>query len=175
MVGISGLKESTTIRGLPAMRRSFDRTANHLSLTTLLLGERAKPGCPDLFPYSTMTTRIQVRHEAASERIQKYITTEFDHIIQRFNESADTRPYVISAEFIVDQEGSNGHLKTFEAIVKVPGDTLTVKERDPEAHKAVDAAMKVLEKLLKRHKETYLKPGNLIRHQADRAAGAGQI
>jgi ribosome-associated translation inhibitor RaiA len=107
-----------------------------------------------------MNIRIQVRHDAAAERIQRYITTEFEHVAAKFE--------IISAEFIVDQEGSNGHLKTFEAIIKVPGDVLTVHEKDVEAHKAIDASMKVIEKLLKRHKETHAKPGNLIRHKEAR-------
>src|SRR6476620_12309137 len=102
-----------------------------------------------------MNIRIQVRHEAAREAIQKYITSEFEHITKPFTENGDpNHPYIISAEFIVDQEGSNGHLKTFEAILHVPGDTLTVNESNSEAHKAIDSAMKVLEKLIKRHKET---------------------
>ncbi|MDP4234541.1 MAG: HPF/RaiA family ribosome-associated protein [Bacteroidota bacterium] len=107
-----------------------------------------------------MNIRVQVRHEAAEERIQRYIATEFDHIANKYS--------IISADFIVDQEGSNGHLKTFEGIVHVPGDTITVKERAEETHKAIDASMKVIEKLLKRYKETYAKPGNLIRHKIER-------
>ncbi len=113
-----------------------------------------------------MNLRIQVRHDAAKERIQKYITAEFERIANKFTDG-EASP-IISAEFIVDQEGANGHLKTFEAIVHVPNDTLAVKESDTEAHKAIDASMKVLEKLLKRHKETYARPGNLIRHNEQR-------
>ena len=108
-----------------------------------------------------MKIRIQVRHDAASERIQRYVTAEFERIAQKFD--------VISAEFIVDQEGSNGHLKVFEAIVRVPGDTITVKESDTEAHKAIDMSMKVIEKQLKKHKETYLRPGTMIRHNIERS------
>jgi ribosomal subunit interface protein len=110
-----------------------------------------------------MNIRVQVRHDAAAERIQRYIATEFEHIANKFQ--------IVSAEFIVDQEGSNGHLKTFEAIIHVPGDTITVHEKDDEVHKAIDASMKVIEKLLKKHKETYSKPGNLIRHKAEREEG----
>lgn len=108
---------------------------------------------------TAMNIRIQVRHDATEERIQSYITSEFEHIATKFQ--------VISAEFVVDQEGSNGHLKTFEGIIHVAGETITVKEHAQEANKAVDAAMKVIEKLLKRHKETYAKPGSLIRHKAN--------
>lgn len=111
-----------------------------------------------------MNIKIQVRHEAAREAIQKYITTEFEHIAKKFTDADGAG--IVSAEFIVDQEGSNGHKKTFEAIVFVPGDTLKVKESADETHKAIDASMKVLEKLLLRHKETYTRPGNLIRHNA---------
>jgi ribosomal subunit interface protein len=107
-----------------------------------------------------MNIRVQVRHDAAAERIQRYIASEFEHIAAKFE--------IISAEFIVDQEGSNGHLKTFEAIVSVPGDVITVHEKDGEVHKAIDSSMKVIEKLLKKHKETYAKPGNLIRHKEAR-------
>lgn len=107
-----------------------------------------------------MNIRVQVRHDAAAERIQRYIATEFEHVANKFE--------IISAEFIVDQEGSNGHLKTFEAIVKVAGETLTVHEKANDTHKAIDATMKVLEKLLKKHKETYSKPGSLIRHKTER-------
>ncbi len=113
-----------------------------------------------------MNIRIQVRHEAAREAIQKYITAEFEHIAKKFTDGEAS--VVVSAEFIVDQEGATGHIKTFEAIVHVPNDTITVKERDPEAHKAIDTAMKVIEKLLNRHKETYSRPGTLIRHNAER-------
>lgn len=112
-----------------------------------------------------MNLKIQVRHEAAREAIQKYITTEFEHIAKKFTNGDP--PSITSAEFIVDQEGSNGHKKTFEAIVHVRKETLAVKESSDEAHKAIDAAMKTLEKLLKKHKETYEKPGNLIRHRAN--------
>ena len=109
-----------------------------------------------------MNIRIQVRHDAAKETIQKYIHTEFDKVRLAYG--------VISAECIVDQEGSNGRLKTFEAILHVPGDTITVKERADEAHKAVDAAMKIIEKLLAKHKETHQRPGAHIRHNIERAA-----
>jgi ribosomal subunit interface protein len=107
-----------------------------------------------------MNIRIQVRHDAATERIQKYITTEFERLRLAYE--------VISADFIVDCEGPSGHVKIFESIVHVQGDTFAVKETADEVHKAVDTAMKVIEKLLKRHKETYLRPGSLIRHNAER-------
>jgi ribosomal subunit interface protein len=108
-----------------------------------------------------MNLRIQVRHDAAREAIQKYITAEFEHVSAKYS-------YITSAEFIVDQEGSNGHKKTFEAVLGVPGETITVKESDNEVHKAIDVAMKVLERLLNRHKETHEHPGNLLRHEAAR-------
>jgi ribosomal subunit interface protein len=107
-----------------------------------------------------MNLKIQVRHEAASERIQRYITAEFEQISQNLE--------IVSAEFIVDQEGPNGHVKIFEAIIHVPGDTITVKESSDEIHKSVDMTMKVLDKLFKKHKETYLHPGSLIRHNMER-------
>ena len=107
-----------------------------------------------------MNIRIHVRHDAASERIQRYITTEFEQLRLAYE--------VISADFVVDSEGPNGHVKMFESIVHVPGDTFTVKETADEIHKAIDASMKVIEKLLKRHKETYLHPGSLIRHNVER-------
>ncbi len=115
-----------------------------------------------------MNIRIQVRHEAAKESIQRYITSEFERTAKKFTDG-EASP-VVSAEFIVDHEGPNGHLKTFEGIVHVPNDTLKVKESDIEAHKAVDAGMKVIEKLLQRHKETYTRPGSLIRHNEQRRA-----
>ncbi|HZK75482.1 MAG TPA: HPF/RaiA family ribosome-associated protein [Candidatus Kapabacteria bacterium] len=115
-----------------------------------------------------MNIRIQVRHEAAREAIQKHITTEFEHVSKKFTDGESST--IVSAEFIVDQEGSNGHVKTFEAIIHVPNDTITVKEHDPEVHKAIDAAMKVIEKLLTRHKEIYARPGTLIRHNVERRA-----
>ena len=113
-----------------------------------------------------MNIRIQVRHEAAREAIQKYITAEFEHIAKKFSNGEPSE--IVSAEFIVDQEGSNGHKKTFEAIVHVRGETLAVKESAGETHKAIDISMKVLEKLLMRHKEKHAHPGSLIRHNADR-------
>lgn len=115
-----------------------------------------------------MNIRIQVRHEAAREAIQKYITTEFEHITKKFTEGEHSM--IVSAEFIVDQEGSNGHKKTFEAIIGVPGDTIAVKESAGETNKAIDASMKVIEKLLMRHKEKHAHPGNLIRHNVERRA-----
>ncbi len=115
-----------------------------------------------------MNIRIQVRHEAAREAIQKYITTEFEHIASKFTNGEHSS--IISAEFIVDQEGSNGHKKTFEAIIHVPGDTLKVKESAEESHKAIDISMKVIEKLLKKHKETHAHPGAQIRHNVERSA-----
>jgi ribosomal subunit interface protein len=115
-----------------------------------------------------MNIRIQVRHEAAREAIQKYITTEFEHISKKFTEGE--HPWIVSAEFIVDQEGPNGHTKTFEAIIGVPHDTIAVKESADETHKAIDISMKVIEKLLMRHKEKHAHPGHLIRHNAERRA-----
>ncbi len=117
-----------------------------------------------------MNIIIQVRHDAAREAIQKYITTEFEHISNKFNHGEHS--FIISAEFIVDQEGPHGHTKTFEAIIHVPGDTLTVKESSDETHKAIDVSMKVLEKLLTRHKEKHARPGTLIRHNVERRAPA---
>jgi ribosomal subunit interface protein len=117
-----------------------------------------------------MNIRIQVRHEAASEAIQKYITNEFERISNKFFDGL--HPYIVSAEFIVDQEGSNGHKKTFEAIIGVPGDTIAVKESAEETHKAIDISMKVIEKLLKRHKEKHARPGAHIRRNVERSAGA---
>jgi len=108
-----------------------------------------------------MNIRIQVRHDAAREAIQKYITAEFESISSKYTD-------ITSAEFIVDQEGPNGHTKTFEAIVHVPGDTIAVKESEDEVHKAIDLAIKVLEKRLNRYKETHTHPGNLLRHEAAR-------
>jgi ribosomal subunit interface protein len=108
-----------------------------------------------------MNIRIQVRHDAAREAIQKYITAEFEHISSKYSD-------ITSAEFIVDHEGPNGHTKTFEAIIHVPGETITVKESEAEAHVAIEVAMKVLEKRLNRHKETHAHPGNLLRHEAAR-------
>ncbi len=118
-----------------------------------------------------MNIRIQVRHEAARETVQKYITTEFEHITKKFTN--EEHPTIISAEFIVDQEGPNGHTKTFEAIIGVTGDTITVKESSDETHKAIDVSMKVLEKLLTRHKEKHVHPGSLIRHNVERRAPLG--
>jgi ribosomal subunit interface protein len=117
-----------------------------------------------------MNIRIQVRHEAAREAIQTYITTEFEHVTKKFAEGEHA--FIISAEFIVDQEGSNGHKKTFESIIHVPGETLTVKESAGETHKAIDLSMKVIEKLLNRHKEKHARPGMLIRHNVERRAPA---
>ena len=108
-----------------------------------------------------MNIRIQVRHEAARETIQKYITTEIEKLRLAYE--------IISADFIVDQEGANGHIKTFEAIIHVQGDTFAVTERADAAHKAIDAAMKVIEKLLLKHKETHKRPGSQIRHKVERA------
>ena len=115
-----------------------------------------------------MNIIIQVRHDAAREAIQKYITAEFEHIEKKFTNGEHS--FIISAEFIVDQEGPHGHTKTFEAIIHVPGDTLTVKESSAETHKAIDISMKVLEKLLMRHKEKHARPGAQIRHNVERRA-----
>jgi ribosomal subunit interface protein len=115
-----------------------------------------------------MNIRIQVRHEAAREAIQKYITAEFEHVTKKFTEGEHSM--IVSAEFIVDQEGPNGHIKTFEAIVGVAGDTIAVKESSEEAHKAIDISMKVLEKLLMRYKEKHAHPGAQIRHNVERSA-----
>ncbi len=109
---------------------------------------------------SIMNINIQVRHDAAKESIQKYIATEI-RTLRLTHE-------IISADCIVDQEGSNGHRKIFEAILHIPGDTITVKESAGEIHKAVDAAMKVIDKLLTKHKETHLRPGTMIRHKVER-------
>ena len=118
-----------------------------------------------------MNIRIQVRHEAAREAIQKYITTEFEHITKKFTEGEHSM--IISAEFIVDQEGSNGHKKTFESLIHVPGDTIKVKESAGDTNKAIDTSMKIIEKLLMRHKETHAHPGAQIRHNTERSATSG--
>jgi ribosomal subunit interface protein len=115
-----------------------------------------------------MNLRIQVRHEAAREAIQKYITTEFEHISKKFTDGEHSM--IVSAEFIVDHEGPHGHTKTFEAIIGVAGDTIAVKESSDEAHKAIDISMKVVEKLLMRYKEKHAHPGAQIRHNVERLA-----
>src|SRR5580704_7693474 len=115
-----------------------------------------------------MNIIIQVRHDAAREAIQKYINSAFEHIANKFTDGEHS--FIISAEFIVDQEGPHGHTKIFEAIIHVPGDTLTVKETAGETHKAIDLSMKVVERLLTRHKEKHARPGTLIRHNMERRA-----
>jgi ribosomal subunit interface protein len=111
-----------------------------------------------------MTPRIQIRHEAANDRVRETILAEFDRLIEKFE--------MISADCIVDAEGPTGYIKTFEINIHVPNETLTVKETSDDIHKSIYAAFDVLEKRLQKYKETYLRPAHLIRHNVNAGRSA---
>jgi ribosome-associated translation inhibitor RaiA len=106
-----------------------------------------------------MTPRIQIRHEAANGRTRATILAEFDRLNEKFD--------MTSADCVVDCEGPAGYVKTFEVNVHVPNELITVKESSDEVHKSIYAAFDILEKRLQKYKETYLRPGNLIRHNVN--------
>ena len=66
---------------------------------------------------------------------------------------------------IIDQEGTNGYLKTADINIKVPGALLHTKEQAEEVHKAIDLGIKEMEKQLRKYKDTHLKTNNLRRQQ----------
>lgn len=106
-----------------------------------------------------MTPRIQIRHEAANDRVRETILAEFDRLIEKFE--------MTSAECIVDAEGPTGYVKICEINIHVPNENIIVKETSDEVHKSVYAAFDVAEKRLQKYKETYLRPAHLIRHNVN--------
>jgi ribosomal subunit interface protein len=114
-----------------------------------------------------MTPRIQIRHEAAKDRVRETILAEFDRLIDKFE--------MTSADCIVDHEGPAGYVKTVEINIHVPNEVIAVKESSDEVHKSVYAAFDVLEKRLQKYKETYLRPGQLIRHNINADRGQANL
>ncbi len=96
-----------------------------------------------------MNIQVAVRHDTADGRIQKFVEAEFERIREKYQ--------AISADVVIDHEGPNGHIKTVEINVKVPGELLHVKESSEDVHKSIDMAIKIIEKQLKKHKEMHLK------------------
>lgn len=114
-----------------------------------------------------MTPRIQIRHEAANDRVRETILAEFDRLIEKFE--------MTSADCVVDCEGPTGYVKTIEVNIHVPNEVITVKESSDEIHKSIYAAFDVLEKRLQKYKETYLLPGQLIRHNVNAERGQPNV
>ncbi|HET6512494.1 MAG TPA: ribosome-associated translation inhibitor RaiA [Candidatus Kapabacteria bacterium] len=116
-----------------------------------------------------MNIQTTVRHDTSGGGIKNFVEAELARLEAKFTD-------IISAEVIIDQEGTNGYLKTVDINIKVPGTVLHVKEQAEEIHKAIDLAVKELEKILRKYKETHLKTNNLRRQQGqeipDTADGA---
>ena len=96
-----------------------------------------------------MNIQVAVRHDTTDGRIKRFVEEEFARIKEKYSP--------ISADVVIDHEGPNGHLKTAEINVKVPGELLHVKESSDDVNKSIDMAIKVIEKQLKKHKELHLK------------------
>ena len=103
-----------------------------------------------------MKITIQVRHDATPERIKRYIRSEFVKLRMKDE--------ILSADCVLDQEGTNGQFKSFEAVVRVTGDTIAVRETARDVVPAINAALVTLDRLLVQHKETHTRPGGQIRH-----------
>ena len=105
-----------------------------------------------------MNIQTTVRHDTSGGGIKTFVEAELARLEAKF-------PDILSAEVIIDQEGTNGYLKTVDINIKVPGTLLHTKEQAEEIHKAIDLAIKELETMLRKYKDTHLKTNNLRRQQ----------
>lgn len=105
-----------------------------------------------------MNIQVTVRHDTSGGGIKKFVEAELTRLEAKYTD-------IQSAEVIIDQEGTNGYLKTVDINIKVPGSVLHTKEQAEEVHKAIDLAIKELDVMLRKYKDTHLKTNNLRRQQ----------
>jgi putative sigma-54 modulation protein len=105
-----------------------------------------------------MNIQVTVRHDTSGGGIKNFVEAELARLEAKYTD-------IISAEVIIDQEGTNGYLKTVDINIKVPGSLLHTKEQAEEVHKAIDLAIKELDTMLRKYKDTHLKTNNLRRQQ----------
>ena len=113
-----------------------------------------------------MNIKVTVRHDTSGGGIKRFVEEELARLTDKYE--------ILSAEVIIDQEGTNGYLKTADINLKVRGALLHTKEQAEEIHKAIDLGVKEIEKQLRRHKELVLHPTSLRRQQGqDQELGFG--
>lgn len=116
-----------------------------------------------------MNIQVTVRHDTSGGGIKTFVETELARLEAKYSD-------IQSAEVIIDQEGTNGYLKTVDINIKVPGSVLHTKEQAEEVHKAIDLGIKELDKMLRKYKDTHLKTNNLRRQQGqEQPQGVDQI
>lgn len=104
-----------------------------------------------------MNIKVTVRHDTSGGGVKNFVEEELARLQDKYE--------IIGAEVIIDQEGTNGYLKTADLNVSVKGAVLHVKETADDVNKAIDLAVKDMEKQLKRYKELHLHPTSLRRQQ----------
>ena len=105
-----------------------------------------------------MNIQVTVRHDTSGGGIKTFVEAELARLEAKYTD-------IQSAEVIIDQEGTNGYLKTVDINLKVPGSVLHTKEQAEEVHKAIDLGIKELDTMLRKYKDTHLKTNNLRRQQ----------
>jgi len=109
-----------------------------------------------------MHVQVAVRHDTADGRIRRFIETELTRVREKYSP--------ISADVVVDHEGSTGRRKTVEINVKVPGELIHVREATDDIHTSVEVAVRTLEKKLQRFKERHVRTSNRKRELASESA-----
>jgi len=102
-----------------------------------------------------MHTKVSIRHETTSHRIDGFVQEELDRLGSKYD--------IMSAEVVIDQEGPTGSIKTAEFILKVKGEVIHAKESSEEIHKSIDLAVKRLDAQLAKYKDLHAKPTSLKR------------
>lgn len=105
-----------------------------------------------------MNIQVTVRHDTSGGGIKIFVEEELARLEAKYSD-------IISADVIIDHEGTNGYLKTVDINLKVPGTVLHTKEAAEEVKKAIDLAIKELDKMMRKYKDTHLKTNNLRRQQ----------
>ena len=111
-----------------------------------------------------MNIQVTVRHDTSGGGIKRFVEEELARLEQKYE--------ILNAEVIIDQEGTNGYLKTVDINLKVPGSLIHTKEQAEEVHKAIDLAVKECDTMLRKYKETRLHPTSLRRQQGQEIDGA---
>lgn len=109
-----------------------------------------------------MNIQVTVRHDTSGGGIKKFVEEELARLEDKYE--------ILGAEVIIDHEGTNGYLKTVDINLKVPGTLLHTKQQAEEVHKSVDLAVKELDKMLRKYKDTHLRPTSLRRQQGQQPA-----
>jgi ribosomal subunit interface protein len=128
-----------------------------------------RPSTDPKYFLNPMNIQVTVRHDTSGGGIKTFVEAELARLEAKYTD-------IQSAEVIIDQEGTNGYLKTVDINIKVPGSVLHTKEQAEEVHKAIDLGIKELDTMLRKYKDTHLKTNNLRRQQGqEQPQGVDQV